>query len=67
MKIALRLLGFPIASITVEGVGVAYAEDEAGFGGGSAHNFERDVNPLSPDDRYDWEYYDKGGFGFTPQ
>jgi hypothetical protein len=27
---------------------------------GSSHNFERDPNPLDPNDRYDWE------FGFHP-
>lgn len=33
--------------------------DETVIGGGSSHNFERDPFPLSPDDRYDWEF----GFG----
>jgi hypothetical protein len=40
-------------------------EDEAGIEGGSAHNFERDMDPLKPEDRYDWEWEDrKRGFGF---
>lgn len=30
------------------------------IGGGSSHDFERDPEPLNPDDRYDWE------FGFHP-
>lgn len=30
--------------------------------GGSVHNFERDENPYSPDERYNWEPED--GFGF---
>lgn len=34
------------------------------IGGGSAHNFERDYDPLSTDDRYGWEWEDKKGFGF---
>jgi hypothetical protein len=32
--------------------------------GGSAHNFERDVNPFAPEDRYGWEWEDRRGFGF---
>ena len=24
--------------------------------GGSGHDFERDLTPLNPDDRYDWEF-----------
>jgi hypothetical protein len=40
-------------------------EDEPGIEGGSAHNFERDMDPLKPEDRYDWEWEDrKRGFGF---
>jgi hypothetical protein len=38
------------------------AEDEPQLiGGGHTHDFERDPYPLSPDDRYDWEF----GFGRT--
>jgi hypothetical protein len=39
-------------------------EEEARIEGGSAHNFERDVNPIRPEDRFDWEWEDKRGFGF---
>jgi hypothetical protein len=42
-----------------------YAEDqeEPAMGGGSGHNFERDLAPVSPDDRYaPWE----DRFGFQP-
>jgi hypothetical protein len=40
-------------------------EEEPGIEGGSAHNFERDMDPLKPEDRYDWEWEDrKRGFGF---
>jgi hypothetical protein len=40
-------------------------EDDPRIEGGSAHNFERDMDPLKPEDRYDWEWEDrKRGFGF---
>jgi hypothetical protein len=40
-------------------------DEEPGILGGSAHDFERDVNPITPEDRYDWEWEDrKRGFGF---
>jgi hypothetical protein len=39
-------------------------EEEPGIEGGSAHNFERDMDPLKPEDRYDWEWEDRRGFGF---
>jgi len=47
-----RLFGFEIARI--ERVELAYEEedDSPSFAGGSGHNFERDLNPVSPDDRY---------------
>jgi hypothetical protein len=32
--------------------------------GGSAHNFERDFDPITPEDRYNYEWEDKRGFGF---
>jgi hypothetical protein len=36
-------------------------EADCSIGGGPSQNFERDTNPLSPDDRYDWGEWD---FGF---
>lgn len=36
-------------------------EEQHPIGGGHTHDFERDPCPLSPDDRYDWEF----GFGRT--
>lgn len=41
-------------------------EDESpAVGGGSAHNFERDFEPLSPTSHHEWEWEDKKkGFGF---
>jgi hypothetical protein len=45
---------------------VEYEETEEAptVGGGSAHNFERDGSPLSPESRYEWEWEDRRGFGF---
>jgi len=43
-------------------------EGPARYDGSSANgaHLERDTSPLSPDDRYGWEWEDKGrGFGFT--
>jgi len=64
--VVLRLLGVPVASITVEDFRVEYEEDDGSsfIGGGSAHDFERDVNPVAPEDRYNWEWDDKRRFGF---
>ena len=69
MKLIVRVLGFQVATIEVDGLLVETEEeedeDEARIEGGSAHNFERDVNPIKPEDRYDWEWEDtKRGFGF---
>ena len=67
MKLIVRVLGFPVATIEVDGLLVETEEEEeeaTRIEGGSAHNFERDVDPLKPEDRYDWEWEDKRGFGF---
>lgn len=58
-----RLFGFPLFCWDIERY-LIEDESEDRIEGGSAHNFERDFNPLSPDDRYDWEWADKKGFGF---
>lgn len=40
-------------------------EESPAFGGGFAHNFERDYEPLSPTAHHGWEWEDKKGrFGF---
>lgn len=31
---------------------------------GSAHNFERDIEPLSPTSHHEWEWEDNRRFGF---
>ena len=66
MKLIVRVLGIQVATIEVDGLLVETEEDdEPGIEGGSAHNFERDMDPLKPEDRYDWEWEDrKRGFGF---
>ena len=67
MKLILRVLGIQVATIEVDGLLVETEEEDeaARIEGGSAHNFERDVDPLKPEDRYDWEWEDKRrGFGF---
>ena len=67
MKLIVRVLGIQVATIEVDGLLVETEEEEeeeARIEGGSAHNFERDVNPIRPEDRFDWEWEDKRGFGF---
>ena len=62
MTIVVRVFGIPV--LTVDVVGGAEEDSEATIGGGSAHNFERDGSPLSPESRYEWEWEDRRGFGF---
>ena len=60
-----KVFGFTVFSWEVIHYDLVEEESEASkIGGGSAHNFERDYDPLSPDDRYGWEWEDKKGFGF---
>jgi hypothetical protein len=72
MRIVVRVFGIPVLTVDVmDGVFVSDVEDDecdTRIEGGSAHNFERDVNPVTPEDRYNWEWEDKrGGFGFRPR
>jgi len=59
-----RFFGIPVVSL--ERTVYEFVEDDGGsrIEGGSAHNFERDVNPITPEDRYGWEWEDGRGFGF---
>lgn len=60
-----RVFGIPV--FTLERIQFALEdEDESpAVGGGSAHNFERDFDPLSPTSHHEWEWEDKKkGFGF---
>ena len=68
MKLVLRLFGIPVFTIDVEGFFITeeeqQVEEEPRIEGGSAHDFERDCNPVTPEDRYNWEWEDRRGFGF---
>lgn len=67
MRLILRFLGLPIWTLDViQGVyTVEGDDDEQNIEGGSAHNFERDIFPLSPTSHHEWEWEDrKKGFGF---
>lgn len=54
----LRLFGFEVASLEREDE----QPEEGGITGGSTHNFEKDTDPLDPDDRYNWDTEDRFGF-----
>ena len=67
MRLVLRLFGLlPILSLDVMQGSFEYeSEDEDKIEGGSAHDFERDVFPLSPTAHHEWDWEDrKKGFGF---
>jgi hypothetical protein len=68
MRVVVRLFGvLPVLTFDVEGLVLSEEEEveEPRIEGGSCHNFERDIDPISPEDRYDWEWEDrKRGFGF---
>lgn len=66
MRLVLRLFGIPIWTLDViQGVFTVEDDDDQTIEGGSAHNFERDVFPLSPTSHHEWEWEDrKKGFGF---
>ena len=61
----LRFMGIPIFTLDTLHYEFETEEEDTTteIGGGSTHDFERDIDPYSPDDRYDWEWEDKG-FGF---
>lgn len=66
MRLSLTIFGHEVLAIEIGASELEVDEPEpTGIGGASTHNFERDTNPLSPDDRWDWEWEDKRkGFGF---
>ena len=67
VRFVLRILGVPVLSIdTIHYELVEEDESDATrIEGGSAHNFERDFDPLSPTSHHEWEWEDKGKrFGF---
>lgn len=64
-RYTLRVFGIPV--LQLDSVALERVEDEEDttlFEGGSAHNFERDVEPLSPTSHHEWEWDDKRKFGF---
>lgn len=65
-RIVLRFMGLPIFTIDTIHYELVGDEDEDAtrIEGGSAHNFERDFEPLSPTSHHEWEWEDKKGFGF---
>jgi len=66
IRYVLRVLGVPVLSLDT--IHYEFEKDDkeaAVFGGGSSHNFERDFDPLSPTAHHEWEWEDKGRFGFT--
>jgi len=65
VRYTLRILGFPIVSLDTERFEYVDEVESPAVGGGSAHNFERDFEPLSPTSHHEWEWEDKKkGFGF---
>lgn len=64
MRFVLRILGIPVATLDAEGTDEEELDEPSEIGGGSCHDFERDVNPVAPEDRYQWEWDDKRRFGF---
>lgn len=58
---------FGLTLFSFEKIEFALEEDEEGtdhIEGGSAHNFERDFEPLSATSHHEWEWEDKKRFGF---
>lgn len=65
-RYTLRVFGIPVMSLdTVRFELVEDESDATHIEGGSAHNFERDFDPLSPTSHHEWEWEDKKGFGFN--
>lgn len=67
VRYTLRVLGVPVLSIDTQRFELVEDDEEEAtcIGGGSAHNFERDFDPLSPTSHHEWEWEDKKkGFGF---
>lgn len=70
MFIQVKIFGIHILDLTITFNDI-YQDYEEGeeeeevyeISGGQGGYFERDPAPLNPDDRYDWEFYDRR-FGF---
>lgn len=65
IRYTLRVFGLPIVSLDTQRFEyVDVDEDATRIEGGSAHNFDRDFDPLSPTSHHEWEWEDKKRFGF---
>lgn len=68
MKLRFVFLGFEVWSLELDSAPEVEAEeaecDVAGIGSGSAHNFERDLNPPDAQGEVPWDEYEDRGFGF---
>lgn len=66
IRYTLRVFGVPVLSLETASYDLPEEEDASHIEGGSAHNFERDFDPLSPTSHHEWEWEDrKKGFGFV--
>lgn len=64
-RYTLRVFGIPVLSLDTQQFETVDEEEPSYIEGGSAHNFERDLYPLSPTSHHEWEWEDKGkDFGF---
>ncbi|AER48740.1 hypothetical protein SEA_CONQUERAGE_29 [Mycobacterium phage Conquerage] len=67
MSWVLRILGFPVATLTEE-VEEWIEEEPEGISGGATHNFERADNDqtceIQGEPWDEWEYDDRSDFGF---
>lgn len=64
LTFTLRVFGIPVLSLDTHRWELEEEEESARIEGGSAHNFERDFEPLSPTSHHEWEWEDKKRFGF---
>lgn len=64
IRYVLRILGVPVLSLDTIHYELEGDEEETTIHGGSWHDFDRDVTPITPEDRYDWSYEDSKRFGF---
>lgn len=68
MRLRFVVLGWEVWSLELDGGEPAADEevedDAAGIGSGSAHNFERDLNPPAAQGEVPWSEYEDRGFGF---
>lgn len=65
LRYTLRVFGIPVLSLDLARYEVVEEVESPEILGGSAHNFERDCEPLSPTSQHEWEWEDRKGFGFA--